>query len=315
MNVIKNIKVRKTLVWALKLVLFVVVIYFFQKQISKISIHQFQSIHFSQPIYFIFVLLLLPLNWGFELVKWIRILQVNQLHIGLKKLLSSLFFGVTTGLITPNRIGNFIGRIYFFKGKIRSQLILGTLYSNFSQFVVTLIFGVLSFAFLHDIILHTYGSHVTSLAIAIAFFSLAFYFSIPFVRLPHFLFLNRKRNVLSYFQNHSKKLVFPFLFLSAVRYLVFSFQFLFMLMAFDVEPTIQLLGGIFLLYLVSTLTPSLLFGKLVVRETAGLLILAYFIENNAIIVVSSLFLWFINLGIPSVVGLLVMLRKKTHSDG
>lgn len=303
------------MVWTVKLILFVGVLYFFMEQISRLSLIQFKSLSFENPSYFILVLLLLPFNWGFELLKWQEILKVNKIEYSLKKILSSLFSGVTTGIITPNRIGNFIGRMLFFKGKVRSQLILGTLYSNFAQFSVTLIFGGISVLILHETLFEAYGFYLSNLSILITVLSLGFYFAVPFIRLPNIGVLNRKQNVLSKFQQHSKKFVFPLFFLSGARYLVFSLQFILMLMTFGIEPTIDLITGIFLLYFVSTLTPSLLFGKLVVREAAALIILSAFVENEAIIVVSSLLLWVINLGVPSLIGLFFMLSKKSFSNG
>lgn len=314
MSVTKNIKVRKSLVWTLKLLLFIGVLYFFVQQIMHIEFNQFQSVKIESPLFLIFVLLLLPVNWGLELVKWQRILKVNQIHYNLKNLTYSLLSGVTTGLITPNRIGNFIGRMLFFKGKVRGQLILGTLYSNFAQFLVTLFFGALSFIILKDMLFVTYGVSFVNASILIFVLSILFYFAVPIAPLSSFKSLNRKQNILMYFQQQSKKLVIPLLTLSGVRYLVFSSQFLLMLMAFGVQPSSMLYAGVLMVYLMSTLTPSLLFGKLVIRETAGLIILSLFIDNSAIIIVSSLLLWFINLGIPSLMGLVFILRNKSLAN-
>lgn len=311
---IKNIKVRKTLVWTLKLVLFIGVLYFFVQQVLRIEFRHFQSIYLSQPFYLIAVVLLLPVNWGLELLKWQRILKANHIDYSLKALFQSLFSGVTTGIITPNRIGNFIGRMIFFKGKVRGQLILGTLYSNFSQFLVTLLFGAIGFILLKEILFQAYGATIVNTSIVISILSLMFYFAVPIVPLSNFRFLNKKLNILIQFQKVSTKLIFPLLLFSSLRYLVFSIQFLFMLMAFGAAASFNLYAGILLLYLVSTLTPSLFFGKLLIRETAGLIILSLFINNSAIIVISSLLLWFVNLGIPSLLGLLFILRKKNFKN-
>ena len=312
---IKSIKVRKTLVWSLKLILFVGVLYFFVLQFSRLSLSQFQTIKITR-VYFIFVvLILLPFNWGLELLKWKHILKVNNIHVSLKTLVYSLFSGVTTGIITPNRIGNFIGRMLFFKGKVRAQLILGTLYSNFSQFLVTVIFGAFSFLTLHSFIFESYGTSIVNTVWVISFISIVFYFLVPFISFPQLKILNKKWNVLNHFQKYSKKLVFPLFIYSSMRYLVFTFQFLLMLMAFGEEPSFNLYTGIFMLYFISTLTPSLIFGKLIVRETVGLVILSFFIDNDAVIVVSSLLLWFVNLGVPSLIGLFFIIRKKSLVNG
>lgn len=311
---IKNIKVRKTFIWALKLLLFIGVLYFFVQQISRIEFSKFQTIRLEQPLYFVMVLFLLPINWGLELLKWQKVLLVNEIKFSIKTLTQSLLSGVATGIITPNRIGNFIGRMIFFKGKIRVQLVLGTLYSNFAQFLVTLFFGSIGFLFLSDLLIKVYGISIVNTSIFVSMLAILFYFAVPFVPLKSFKVLNRKQNILIQFQKQSMQLLFPLLTISGIRFLVFSAQFLLMLMAFGISPSFMLYSGILLLYLVSTLTPSLLFGKLIIRETVGLLILSLFIENEAIIVVSSLLLWIVNLGIPSVLGLVYILRKKSFAN-
>jgi len=180
--------------------------------------------------------------------------------------------------------------------------------------LVTLFFGVLSIIFLMDMILDAYTFSLVNISILIFFVALLFYISVPFLPLHRIKFLNRKLNILIHFQKQSKKLFLPLLTFSGLRYIVFSMQFLLMLMSFGVKPSILLYAGILMLYLVSTLTPSIFFGKLVIRETAGLIILSLFVENPALIIVSSLLLWFINLGVPSLLGLFFILKRKTLAN-
>lgn len=296
------------------MVLFIGVLYFFVQQISQIDFKQFNSLDLKEPFYFFLVLFLLPVNWGLELLKWQRILKVIGIKYSIRELTHSLFSGVSTGIITPNRVGNFIGRMIFFKGKIRGQIILGTLYSNFAQFLVTIIFGTIGFLYMFGFRLSFFEDSIKLLLISVITLSLLFYFAVPFVELGRFKNLYRKQNILFRFQSHAKKLYLPLISLSSIRFIVFSFQFLFMLMSFGVEASFTLYSGILTLYLVSTLTPSILFGKLIIRETAGLLILGLIIDDDAVIVVSSLLLWLVNLGLPSLLGLIFILKKKSFAN-
>nr|WP_299205186.1 hypothetical protein [uncultured Brumimicrobium sp.] len=274
------------------------------------KLSQLHDLNIESFYFFILVFFLLPLNWGIELLKWQRILKVNKIYIVSNTLIQSLFSGVTTGIITPNRIGNFIGRMLFFKGKIRGQLILGTLYSNFAQFLSTITFGAISIIWFHEVLFSTYGELATYISCIILLIGLTFYFVIPYVSLPSLKFLNKKENLLKHFQVNARQLVFPLFYLSSLRYLIFSFQFLLMLMAFGEPFSLLLLAGVFFTYLVSTLIPSFVFGKLLIRETSGLVILSFVVENEMVIIVSSLLLWLINLGIPSLIGMFFIFRKK-----
>jgi len=306
----KNIKLQKSLVLTLKVTLFIVFCYLLYQQISKLTLEQFQSITIDRPLFLFFTFLLFFMNWGFEFLKWLKIIQVYDIKLSGKKLLSSFFSGITTGVVTPNRIGNFIGRIIYFKGKLRAQIVLGTLYSNFSQFLVTLLFGIPSFIYLYDIVFYSYGNKTLYLSLVFLFLSVLFYFSVPFLKFKNIPLLTRKLNVLTQFQEKSKKLYLSFILFSTGRFIAFSLQYFCFLVAFGVAFSFDLLMAIFMFYLISTLIPTLFLSKLVVREATGLFILSFFVENSAIIVVSSLLLWVVNLGVPAIIGMYFILKKK-----
>jgi hypothetical protein len=99
--------------------------------------------------------------------------------------------------------------------------------------------------------------------------------------------------------------------MSMLRYLIFVVQFILVLLSFGVDFSFSLVLAVFLLYLLTTLTPSLIFGKLFVRETVALLILSAFVSNPVVIIVSSLSLWGMNLGVPSLLGLFFLVKAKT----
>ena len=96
--------------------------------------------------------------------------------------------------------------------------------------------------------------------------------------------------------------------------LVFILQFALLLIGFGAMFSHELIYSLFVLYLVSTLTPTLILGKLVVRETLALLILGTIIFNPVIILAASFSLWLINLGFPAVVGLYFFFKPKTTEE-
>src|ERR1041384_5710121 len=56
--------------------------------------------------------LLMLFNWLFEAIKW-RLLINAQEHISIKKALKAILAGISISIFTPNRIGEFAGRIYY----------------------------------------------------------------------------------------------------------------------------------------------------------------------------------------------------------
>ena len=57
---------------------------------------------------------------------------------------NSFFAGLITGLLTPNMVGNFVGRLYYFHKDSRLAITSLTLVSNYAQFIVTLTLGTIS---------------------------------------------------------------------------------------------------------------------------------------------------------------------------
>ncbi|PKR81130.1 hypothetical protein CW751_05980 [Brumimicrobium salinarum] len=319
MSNFKNIKVRKSLVWFLKLTLFLGLCIIFIQQLLSVDWNAIQSAQIKNPLFFLFCVLLLPLNWGLEMLKWKSILRITSSNYNLSSLFKSLLSGISTGLITPNRIGNFIGRSLFFKGKQRANLILGTLYGNFAQFLSTLIFGCIGILLIGNEIASLSNSNSNSNSISITFIflftlCLLFYFLVPFFPIQKVRFFNAKQNILVQFQDLCKGITFPLLFLSLVRFLVFVSQYALILIAFGVDLSFSLISGIFLVYLLSTLTPSIFFSKIIVRESAAIFVLSHFVDQTIIIVFSSLLLWIINLGIPSLLGMVYLFRHKSLAN-
>ena len=103
---------------------------------------------------------------------------------------------------------------------------------------------------------------------------------------------------------------FFLLVLSLTRYLVFITQFGLLLLAFGADYSEDLINALYLHFVITSILPSLIMGKLVIRETVALIVLGSFVSNNAIIILSSLSLWMINLGVPALIGLIILLRKR-----
>lgn len=309
--VFQNLKVRKSLLWSVKILVFLLVLYIFIIQLTEISYDNITDLTIQHFWYIIFAILLVPINWGLEFLKWFYTVKLIDPNVHTSRVTQSLLAGISTGFVTPNRLGNFIGRMLYFKGRKGALLILGTLYGNLAQFIASLIFGTIGFMLIGSVVFdidkESYFSFVAMIIGGIAVVLFVLYPLIPIERLNWF---KRYLNVLAKFRVKAKKIALPLLILSLVRYLVFVLQFCLLLIAFGASYSHELIYGIYLHYLIVTLTPTLIFGKLVVRETIGLLVLGSFILNPTVIIVASLFLWLINLGIPALTGLYFLLRVK-----
>jgi uncharacterized membrane protein YbhN (UPF0104 family) len=313
--VFKNLKLRKSLLWSVKILVFLFAVYIFIQQFSKISAQDCYDISISNLSYIFLAIILVFFNWGLELLKWYFTVKPIDKKVGISKLIQSLLAGISTGFITPNRLGNFVGRMLYYEGKSKYYLILGTLYGNFAQFLASLFFGLVGFYFV--------GSRVFSLDEQINFSYLVFsiggisllvYALYPILPSENIGWLKKRFNILATFRSIAKRIALPLILISHLRYLVFVLQYSLLLIAFGAEYSHDLIYALYLHYLIVTLTPTLFLGKIVVREAVGLFVLSAFISNSSIIILSSLLLWIINLGIPALAGLYFLLKVKTQEE-
>src|SRR5215203_3240268 len=81
-----------------------------QPQLEE-SWHQIRaSFQSTKILYLVFAVLLIPVNWGIEALKWqlsVRHIYPIRFHQAFKAVLSGVSFSVTM----PNRVGEYLGRI------------------------------------------------------------------------------------------------------------------------------------------------------------------------------------------------------------
>ena len=300
----KTIKNSRYLLIVLKGTLFLILCFLFYKQISKITREQIATISIELPVLFVTAILLVIPNQWFEFLKWKSIVTSFSSITPKNELIKSYFAGNITGFVTPNLLGNFIGRMYYFERKYRPKIIVLTFLANGSQFLASIYFGLISITFLgfKPLDIPTFPSLFLTLFILITLF---LYFNFEKV-LNRFKFLKR---IIIHLMNNFK-IRFYFLLFSILRYLIFSIQYFLLLCSLGIEIDIKLIPIIWSIYFWSTLTPSLWFGKIVIRESISIWILSQYIENTGIILISSILLWFINQGVPAMIGFPFLKRIK-----
>jgi hypothetical protein len=94
-----------------------------------------------------------------------------------------------------------------------------------------------------------------------------------------------------------------FLVISGIRYLVFVAQYALALKAFGIEITIEIINYIMLVFLFITLTPSLFFGKIMVRESIAVSIFAMTGIEAIPVIFASFSTWFFNLFLTAVIAI------------
>lgn len=305
----KIYKINQRLLLIIKVIFAILLVYVLYYQLNKTKAFENQPFVLVEPIGLLIGFLLMPLNWTLEGLKWRSILQKFQKRVGFRRLVFSLFTGISSSLFTPNRAGNFIGRMIWFGSGIRVQVSVLSIYGNVAQWMSSIIFGLTGIAFAKFFIFpegNFWYTFLSSIFIAMV----VYLYLRPHV-LPYFLsrfFLKRSMFQAGRVLQQHHILKWELLGLSIIRHAVFSVQFVLVMYAFGIELSWDLLLAVWITYFVMTLIPSPLFGKLLLRENAALWVIGSLDVDQGIILLSSVIIWFINLSIPALLGGIIWLR-------
>ena len=246
---------------------------------------------------------LVYLNIWIAYLQWKVTLKVVVPQTELKMRIQSFFAGIVTGIVTPNMMGNFIGRFYYFERRHRVSIILFTLLSNYAQFLASLIFGWIAIVVVGDLyVLPNSESIIFVLGFGVILALLLYFF------IDNFLSRFKRKKYFNSFQEfliRNRTYRSTILGLSLLRFFVFTMQFSLMLSAFGEVIDISVVMAIWQVYLLTMLIPSIFLGKIGVRESVALFVLVNLGMNEFAILFSSLIIWSINTMLPALVGLIV----------
>ena len=256
------------------------------------------------------VVLMMFINWMLESLKWkfmIRKIEAISFFTSLR----AIFSGITVSSFTPNRIGEYGGRVFCLEKSDRIQAVFITILCSMAQLLTTIIFGSFAFFILHEQFLDDqyFIIEISSFSLLVLFtFNILFvlaYFNVAslikfLLKFSFFNFLRKHINIISLF--NTRDLLVTFLF-SVLRYLVFSIQFLILLYVFNVDISLfDAILSIMLIFFFITLTPTITIAEIGVRGSMALLVLLKFSTNIIGILSSTFLLWIINLIIPAIIG-------------
>ncbi|GAC1380470.1 MAG: hypothetical protein NVS3B25_22640 [Hymenobacter sp.] len=224
-----------------------------------------------------------------------------------------MLVGLTLGFATPNRVGDYAGRIIELKSRRVSAL--GAVFlGRYCQLVVTVLAGVAGLLyFLLKFYLNGYpaaGAGVAGSALLIGALVL-----VPLYRSRLLLAalgvwrpLRRFRPALAIMPTYPARALHAVLAISGLRYAVFCGQFLLLLAAYGVAsplgPGLAAVAGTFLL---KSLVPSLnALADVGVRELSATHLFGLLGQPALPVLSASLSLWVLNIALPSAAGLLLV---------
>lgn len=269
----------------------------------------------------IVVLGLMLVNWSVEACKWHWLMKPVE-RVGPLRALIATVAGTSVGFVTPNRTGEFLGRVLFLAPENRVRGGFATALGSIAQFVTTVVLGglgLLAMQLLHRPLPWTSGWIPTMLVTLTALVSLGallLYLYPGLLRqlLLQLPFLRRWEKASAVLNTYARHELLVVLLLSLLRYAVFAVQFMLLLRIFTNGITFaDALLAIPVVYLVSTLVPTMMLTELGVRGTAAVALLAPLGGDEAGVLLATTLLWLINIVLPALLGSMILLVARIRT--
>lgn len=233
---------------------------------------------------------------------------MGEREISLRLGFQSVLYGICSGIFTPNRLGEFVGRSALLPKQIRKKGVMMTLAGSVIQGMITLLFGIVGF----------FHFPLFAKLKPIIQLNAKVFLTAGFILFGIFLGIIFRKKLIRYLRQYfdsirhvAKKQIFTATSFGILRYLVFSSQFAIALYACGFSGSLFICySGIFLLYLCQSYIPLAPLGELGIRELLAVLIFGSFMPNPVLALVASLIIWVANIGIPVLIGSLAIKFSK-----
>lgn len=253
------------------------------------------------------VVLMMFINWALEVVKW-KYLSRRIEHIDWWTAIKSVFCGLTWAIFTPNRIGEYGGRVLFLKprNRIKGAIAMGV--GLFAQLVLTSIFGSLSIAWFIATYLPTPESVKFGVWLLAVIYALAFvviYFNVHWIDyiVGKFRFLQRIKPFFSVLEDFTTRELLRVLLFSLLRFIIFTSQYVVLMQVFLPEmPFVSMVLMIFILFFIQSAVPSLDIFDFSVRSFVASNLYSYITTQEIAVMAIVSSIWFVNLILPAILG-------------
>ncbi len=336
-------KIRKTYNFIIRAVIILLTFGFIYKEVFHT--HDFESIIdsftniFSERSFYTnlsLIIILMFINWGVETFKWQFLIRKIE-KVTFFKAYEAVLSGVAVSSFTPNRIGDYFGRVFILEKANRIEGILITLIGSISQFFVMTFTGTIALAIIviqfktelisylevsEKMFFMLYGALGIIATLIFTFLILLFLNVSVITDFTNYLLKDRFRklkNYLKVFKFYNASEILKVLGLSFLRYLIFSIQFYILLRMFMIPiPFFQGFVIITLIFLIMTFLPTIAIVELGIRGSVSLYFFGLFfakagiqsIDHELGTLAASSTLWLINIAVPALMGAIFVFNLK-----
>jgi len=310
---------KKTIGFLLKIGIVAFALFFLYEQLTaKSSIEQFNNTDVLQQIkghysILIVIVLMMFLNWFLEALKWQFLIKKIE-EISFSRSVRAVFSGITVSAFTPNRVGEYGGRVFCLEKADRIQAVFITIIGSMAQLITTIFFGSIGILLLPSLMpeftqilsLMEYSYPILVFVFLLLNSLLIFIYlntSVLSLLLSRIKFLNKYEKYNSVFSFYSVEELVIVLLFSVARYAVFSTQFFILLHVFGVviNYTDALVLIMTMLFVISVI-PTIAITEIGVRGSVALFLFGLISSNTVGILSATFVMWIINLLLPALIG-------------
>jgi len=253
------------------------------------------------------------LNWFIEALKWKYLVQKIEI-ISIWKAVESVFCGLTWAVFTPNRIGEYGGRVFFLSPNKRIKGAVAMTVGSFGQLVLVNVFGSLAlswFLFRFMDLNPLMNFSIFILALAFSGFFLLFFFNIHWINglLSKIKFLKPYKRFFIIFSKFKVSALLHILMYSLSRILIFSTQYFLIihLLIPEIDP-LDMVLILFIFYFIQSSMPSLDLLDIGLRATTAAYFFSFVTDHEIAVMAAVASIWLINLIIPAILGSVFVLK-------
>lgn len=286
-----------------------------REDITEIWLQFQRNINGQQAQWIWLAICLVPFNWILETEKWRSLLRPH-LHLSFARALRAVLSGISLALFTPNRIGDYGGRILWVPSEHIWRALTATLISSTAQWVALLLGGGWGLILIGSNLWpqwlphpKIYGWIWTGVCVLLPLGFL--HLPVVVTYLQRLRWLRRWAQYLDWVRDCTTSKLLWVLSLAILRYLLYSSQYLFLLYGFGIEiPPMLGLGGVALIFLLQSSIPLPPFMGLVARGELAILLWSSYGGNELSILAATFTLFIINLVAPALLGGAAIVRIK-----
>jgi len=261
------------------------------------------------------VVILMLANWLTECLKW-QHLTSRLVKISLWQSIEGVFCGLTWAIFTPNRIGEYGGRVMFLPPRRRIHGVFAMAVGSFGQNVITNVLGLAAFTWFCFTFLHWNGWALAGISVFCAVFMALFL--IAFFRIG---LLVKLLNKVSFLRKYHRffDIMADYQFIDLVkimcfcltRFFIFSFQYYLVIHLLIPEIAfMDVILMVFIVFFIQSALPSLDLLDVPVRATASATLFAYVTTQQVAVIAAFTSIWLINLIIPAILGSVFIFNLK-----